>query len=99
MNPAVTTVNLTANGSFVYPALVGWTRALLEVSGNLGGGSVAIGYDDGANNFVAYRDAAGAAITTGVAAGWLVDLPLSARPAIVVSGSTAASIKVSFKRN
>lgn len=97
MTAAVVTTNLTADGEYVYPQVRNLKRSQIEVSGTFGSGTVTIGYDDGAGNFVAFRDGNGTAITCTSAAGWTVDMPISEKLCIKVTGSTAASIKIQFK--
>lgn len=85
---------ITADGTYTFEKLKPGGGYILRASGTLGAATMTPGYEDGAGNFLPFRDSLGAAITSTVATAWRVDLPDSGLLALLVTGSTAASIRI-----
>lgn len=90
---------INQNGVYVFPAPNACQKGVILVRGGFGGGTVALGFDDGSDNFVALFDDAGDAVSTAVARSWELTMPISGRLAVTVTGvsGTTGTIKVSFK--
>ena len=88
------TTPITADGTYFFQRLKPGAQYILTASGTFGAATITPGYDDNAGNFVAYRDSAAALITSTAATGWKVDAPESGILALLVTGSTGASIRI-----
>jgi hypothetical protein len=88
---------IAADGVFVFPHFNRARTGVFEVAGTFGGGTVSPGYDDGAGNFVPFRDAAGETITATASVAWEVTLPNSGKLALTLAGATTPAIAAKFK--
>lgn len=71
---------ITEDGIYVFPSQFPYREYLVEVVGNLGGGEISIGYDDGLGNFVSFNETSSAFIAA---------LPSSGKFALEVTSSTS----------
>lgn len=92
-----TAIIFTGTASYVFGLTFEARRGVLEVAGNFGGGTVTPGYDDGAGNFAAFKDASGTAITTTSANAWEVVVPSSGKLAVTLTSATGSALVVAFK--
>ncbi len=82
------TTGITADGVYVFQKMQEGKKYVLRVSGTFGGGTITPGHDDGAGNFLAFRDANGTTITATAGTAWEVRIPDSGKLALTVTGST-----------
>ncbi len=80
--------DIGADGEYSFPLLAGGLLAVVELSGGFDGGTATLGHVSRYGLFVAFRDAAGAAITATGPQAWEVRLPPSGLLAISLAGTT-----------
>jgi hypothetical protein len=88
------TTGITADGVYVFQKFQEGKKYVFRVSGTFGGGTVTPGFDDGAGNFLPFRDANGDAMTATSGDAWEVRLPDSGKPALTVTGSTTPALVI-----
>lgn len=78
---------MTATAAYFLPRGKAGKSVVFEIKGTFGSGSAQPGYDDGAGNFVALKDANGSTISVTTATAWRVFLPASGILAVNVTAS------------
>lgn len=96
MTSKLYTDTITADGTYVFPRLDPAREYVFEVRYAAGTGTAAIGYDNGADVFAAFRDGNGAALSASTNGGWRVTIPGSGKPALTVSSASGLTLTVAL---
>jgi len=86
---------ITTNDEFMLPAGRPGGVVLIDLSGNFGGGTAALGFKGGDGLFTAFKDAAGDAVTATGRDAWAFDVPKSGVVVVKLTGATAPALVVS----